>query len=785
MKPICVLLLLSLAALAWAGKITLVANGKPTAVIILAEQPTENARVAAEELQRYLEKISGAKLLILSESMNMRLQVEGVDHPAEIYVGHSGCVDNLRGLDIPAGISKNLHEEGYVLYGKGDRLVLAGNDTLPYYGTRYAVYDFLTRLGVRWYLPGDYGEVVPKMTTIAVDELKVIERPDFSARTFWTHSRGTMAEERQLWMIRNRLNPRSADWLGMPGDSSVNAFMPKDKIKDYPEWFALRPDGSRDTNLPCMADDLRRDDPKYAGKPRIIDHFIDKVKADAKVGKRSSAMAPDDGWPVCTCELCRKLCPFPDDSMSEAWFHFVNGVLEEVNKEYPDHLIATNGYSNRVAPPELPNFNPHKNLVVMFADIGACTIHAYDDPKCYQMRQQLDMLKRWCRLSDKVWIYNYNYTMLVGKSTIVPTERRVARNLPVLHRIGVLGFSDQDDADMSLTGIPTYVVRNVLEWDTSANVPALLDDFYTRWYGSAAVPMKAFYTALDDAFENAPYHAHEDPILPVIYAPALMETLSTALTAAEKAARTDTEKLHVRADRLIYDHLREYVAAEAAKREGHYAEAAKRMEHMLALKVEMNTITPFFGYRPYPVYCEDWEAKRMQSIDAKVNGTEGELLTMLPLQARFHTDPYDLGVTARWMAPELDDDAWSRISTATGWQNQGLADETGRPLMTADGHAYSGVGWYRFEVTLPRSAQGKQVHLFCPALINQVWVWVNDDYVDRSRSMSPWFRPQEVDMDITRFIKPGKNQLTLRVLCRDDHFGANGIFERPFLYVKK
>ena len=66
-------------------------------------------------------------------------------------------------------------------------------------------------------------------------------------------------------------------------------------------------------------------------------------------------------------------------------------------------------------------FNPNKNLVVMFANICACTIHAYDDPKCWQMKRQGQMIQQWCKLCDKVWMYNYNYTMLVNKSTLTPT----------------------------------------------------------------------------------------------------------------------------------------------------------------------------------------------------------------------------------------------------------------------------------------------------------------------------------------------------------------------------
>ena len=118
------------------------------------------------------------------------------------------------------------------------------------------------------------------------------EQPSFAVRTFWTHSKdAAMGETRDLWKIRNKMNPNSAEWLGMPGDSSVIAYMPKDKIKEHPEWFALNRNGTRNPNMPCMMDYLRRDYPKYAGQPRLVDVIAEKVKEDARQG-RPTAMAP-------------------------------------------------------------------------------------------------------------------------------------------------------------------------------------------------------------------------------------------------------------------------------------------------------------------------------------------------------------------------------------------------------------------------------------------------------------------------------------------------------------
>ncbi len=755
-------------------ELVLIRDGKPLATIVTAAKPSENARIAAGELQAYLAKITGAKLPIATD--------DAPPAGALVLVGRSRLTDEMPGLEIPAGKTKNLREEGLLVYADGNRLVLAGNDTEPYYGTRYAVAEFLHRLGVRWYMPGELGEVVPKQATVAVGAMRVVQRPDFPLRNFWEHSRGTMAAECEAWKIHNKMNPRATDAaFGVPGDSSVQGYLPKDQFAAHPDWFALQRDGTRTSSHPCTTSE------------EMIQHFVNRIKADARAGRTISAFAPDDGLPRCWCPRCEKIGngfdgygsnnrdPVPDSSASNEWFYFVNRILAEVNKEFPDHIVSTNGYANRDVPPEVPPgvpFNPRGNLTVMFANICACTIHAYDDPKCWQIQRQGQMVRQWCKLSDKVWMYNYNYTMLVNRATITPMVHRLRRNIPLLKQWGVLGFHDQDEADWAMSGLTTRLVRARLEWDTHADVDAILDDFYAKWYGRAAAPMKAYYEALEAAFDKAPQHGHEDVILRAIYTEALMTRLDGSIRAAEAAAQSQSEKLHVRIERLIYDNLRAFVAAEKAKREGNFAAAAAETGRQIALAEEMNRITPFMGWHPYPTYGAEWEKKRMESVAAKTGGAEGELVTLLPETARFRTDPFDDGRYERWQEPSTDLAAWKPLATTSGWDTQGLQDEKGHP--------YMGAAWYQFDVNVPEGARGKPLSLYGLGVVNEAWVWVNGRYAGHRPYMNPWSRPHALEMDVSQVVEPGRNnRITVRVLCNWDVWGANGIYERMFLYAKK
>jgi hypothetical protein len=751
-------------------RFTLVQDGRPIATIVTAAANNQNTREAAAELQRYVRKISGAELPIVSD--------EQAPHGPLILVGTNRFTAQQPEWRIPSGLTPKLREEGFVIRCQGDRLLLVGNDAGPYYGTRYAVAEFLHRLGVRWFVPGEFGEVIPHAPTLTFPEIEVRQQPDFSMRNYWQHNRDKMGDEDTEWKIHHKMNPRMQEWFGVPGDSSVRAYMPKDQVKLHPDWFALRRDGTRDENMPCMT------------STNMIAWFAERVKADARAGKPYSAFAPDDGMPRCFCPRCQKLAngfdgfgandrdPAEEASTSNEWFYFVNAVLDEVNREFPDHKLVTNGYANRDIPPELPAFNQRHNLVVMFAHISACNLHAYDNPRCWQMERQGQMLRRWCQLCDQVWSYNYNYTLLVGKFTLTPMVDRVRRNLPLLKQWGLLGFHDQDEADWSLTGIPTRLVRAALEWDTKANVDKLLADFYARWFGRAAAPMKAYYDALETAFSQATVHGHEDVVLNAIYSSALLRKLRACIERAEARAESPAEKLHVQLERLMFDQLRDYMAMESAKRECRFAEAAQFADQLTNHPVQMNRICSFFGYEPYATYGPDWEGKRLRQLAAKTDGSEGRLLAILPETARGHADLFDSGRFAGWQQPGFDDSAWQPLRTTIGWEKQGFTDP--------HGHVFRGVMWYRAEVDLPANAAGRSIWLCAPAVVNEAWVWVNGQYAGHRPYQMPWFRPQPIDLDLTPFLRPGqRNQITVRVLNNIDVFGASGIYERMFIYAKE
>jgi hypothetical protein len=759
----------------------IVHDGQPCATIYTAAKPNDKVKLAATELQTYLQKISGAKLDILTEADN--------PHGTLILVGPSSRASQAAhdmGASIPAGLTPGRRDEGFVVVC-GDSLwplVLAGNDAGPYHGTEYAVYEFLNRLGVRWFMPGDYGEVVPKLATITVPAMRVIEKPSFIMRNWWVHALPPYDEQESRWKLRNKMNPEPM--FAVPGDSSVrNVLPPADRVKAEPDLFALNQDGTRNPYHPNLTN------------PKTIEYAANVIKKYLRQhpDANSYGFAPDDGLPRDYSPETLKLNQGFTDllgrpgvpaemSTTEEWIGFVNKVAQEVHRDFPGIYIATNGYANRNLPPQGVKLDDH--LVIMFAAIWSCTLHAYDDPHCWQKVRQAEILRRWCELCPNVWVYNYNYQMLVSSLAAIPETRKIRRELPLMKKWGVIGFNDEARNQWMENGIQSRYLRAKLEWNADADAEAILRDYFSRWYGPAVEPMRAFYEALEDAIEKTPMHGHEDRVLPPVYTPELMRALKGHIARAEGLATAEPARTHVAADRLILDHLEGYVAMSAADAAGNWAEAARQCGLMMDARRKLHAISPFYVWFDETRYHSGiwyWGVLDRQkyyiSLADMTSGKTGDLVATLPAIARLSTDPHDDGLYQEWYGKGARNAAWRSMDATTPFYTQGFED--------AEGHPYVGNLWYRFGVNVPASARGRKVLLYVPAIETEAWCWVNGQYVGYRPYLEAYTRPNQMEVDVTSALKPGAdNIIVLRVNTGlSVAQSSGGLVSRAFLYSPK
>ena len=759
--------------IAHADGITLTQDGLPVATIVLAADAGDKVKAAADDLQTYVERMSGARLPIVDDAAKPA--------GALVLVGRSALTEPFDAA-IPYDLTDDRRDEGFLIRCGHGVLVLAGNDRATYHGTEYAVAELLNRLGVRWYMPGDFGEVVPERRTIAIPPMDLTQKPDFAMRNWWLHTTPELAAEERRWKIRNKMNPDNL--FATPGDSTARNILPESRyFKDHPEYFATNPDGSRNPHLP----NLTSPEAVRIAADIIKEHFHENPDAN------SYGFAPDDGLPRdYTPETLKLHQGFVDilgrpgvaaeESITEEWLLFVNAVTREVRKEFPDKYIATNGYANRNLPPQGVELDDH--LIIMFAAIWSCTMHPFEDPHCWQKTRQGQLLRKWCELCRNVWVYGYSYNMLVSCLTPLPEVAKHRKDFPLMKQWGVMGFLDEARNTWMEPGIASRYLRARMQWDADLDVDGLLDGFYADWYGKAAPHMRRFYEALEDAVQSADIHGHEDRVLPFVYTDDLLAALRREVTWARRAADTETARLHVRAERLIYEHLRAYVEAAQAENGGDFAGAAALYGEIMGYRARLNAISPHFcraDEKRYESGVWYWAAldrkAYFEDLADKTDGTTGDLVTLLPDTAMFRADPHDAGIAEEWYAPDHDDTDWRPLKATVPFYSQGYQD--------ARGHPYVGNIWYRFRVDVPPPAAGERVMLYLPVVETEGWCWVNGRYVGHRGYLEAYIRPLQMELDVTEALASGReNVIVVRVNTGLSLSQASsGLLSRGFVYT--
>jgi hypothetical protein len=288
--------------------VPIVTDGTPIAVIVTADKPGSVAEYAAEELVTHIEKATGARLPVLTES--------GVPRSAayRIYVGDCQAAS---AAGIMAG---KLPPESFVLKTAGDALFIVGEDGAgdplamdTRAGTLWGAYEWLEQsLKVRWLWPGELGTYVPKARTIRESDVNETTSPRFLQRKvrsgpglderpttlgFTPARQAQYIKEQTVFLRRHRmgrsrpLNYRHAfvDWWDKYG-------------QQHPEWFQLLPNGRRGPNKAGARFSMCVSNPGL--QREIVDLWKQAGGADPKALRTINA-CENDILGLCDCSTCK------------------------------------------------------------------------------------------------------------------------------------------------------------------------------------------------------------------------------------------------------------------------------------------------------------------------------------------------------------------------------------------------------------------------------------------------------------------------------------------------
>jgi hypothetical protein len=742
--------------------------------------------LAAADLVKYIELMTGAKprLAFTRAEIDAALQSAG----PVILVGEEALKAKPALADRIRGAAKKnpiLTADAIGLLREGNRVYVAGNHDEAHY---FAVAELLWRWGCRWYMPTDFGECIPEVATLTLGDLDHVYGSPFEIRTYWISWVGDNAGKPEF----QRRNMMHEGRRGFPNTGHALG----QYTKDAP--------GAKGTfNFPITA-------------PETAAHVAKKLEAKFAKGEDIS-IGMEDGNYDSDYPNDVKLMKLQWDKYMMRWsvtdpmLELYNNIAAILQKQYPASKAKLGflAYANMTIPP-VRDMKAERSLFCELAPIDIDPIHGMDDEDSPPRQEYREMLHAWARIMEgRLAIYDYDQGMLVWRDIPNPSHQSFRQDVRHYVRAGILGINTESRNAIGTTFLNLFF-RGRLMWNPEADVDAMLKEFYPKFYGPAAVPMEAYWTAVYQAWADTIVTEHEYFLAPAIYTPEVIEVCRKSLSEAEKlvaplkakANPTRNEKLvldRMAFTRMSFDILDGYLGmVRAAATDLDYKKAAALGEKALAVREKMTDMNGVFTtYRKIGEHGAPWwpgEVKQYARLAEFIAGTSGVLLQKLPLEWAFRRDKARQGVDkqfatqpvdlAYWNAHKSDltlrsrkdyPDEWEMLRTDLYAQAQGIRDP--------DRQSFTGDMWYRTDVDLTADQAQNKVHLMFPGLFNECWLYVNGQEVAYRKQGKLWWLNDyafEWDADLSGKLKPGVNTIALRANC-EHHFG--GMFRRPFLYT--
>lgn len=767
----------------YAKQIVIVEKGKTSAKILILPQSGNFEKLAAEDLAKYIEKMTGAKPEIISTDEQIKQFLSRKDIPLFI-IGSLALKENPQLQKKLESVKKKnpvLRADAIVIKTDGNRIYLAGSNDESHY---YAMAEILRRWGCRFFMPTEFGECVPEYTTLVLDEIDYAYGSPFEVRRYWISWLGDTTGKDQfmrLNMMNNEVVPSGHALAKYTKDISPDPF----KV----------PISERST----------------------AEHVAAKIEKDYAAGKRIS-LGMEDGMYTSDSPKDKELMSlqwdkyFMTPSMTDAFMEFYNNVAEILMKKYPESnaKIGFLAYSNMTLPP-VRDITAKKPLVAYLAPIDIDPIHGMDDPESVPRQEYKEMMYKWAKVMEgKVVIYDYDQGMLVWRDIPNPSIASIRQDIKHYRKAGILGIDTESRGAFATTFINLYIRARLL-WNPDEDVDRLIEEFYPAFYGPMARPMSEYWNSIFKAWEQTIVTEHEYFVAPAIYTEELVGFLEKKLVEAEKIAqtiqakkeRTRNENLYLdrmRFTRLSFEILRNYMSmVKEAATNIDYAKAVSYGEKGLAGREQLTAMSGIFTtYKRIGEHGYAWwpgEVQQYRELSGLIDGTKGNLIKKLPLEWAFMRDPENIGLKENYHSCPVDlsyweknknkydlktrkdypEKTWEVVRTDLYLQAQGIRHK--------DRQSYTGYGWYRTDIALDENQIKGNIHIMFPGLFNECWLYVNGHQVAHRENYKPlWWHNDyrfQWDIDLTGKLKPGKNTIALRIY-NPHHFG--GMFRRPFLY---
>jgi hypothetical protein len=477
--------------------INLVVNCKSDYKIVISSNASYWDSIAAKELQKYIESISGANLPIIDDL--------SLINPLEIVIGKNKHSENIETSEI-------LYD-GFIIKSSGDKIYLIGIDGR---GSLNAVYTFLEKyLGCRMY--SAEVQVIPEQNSINLPQIDILENPVFTYREIYyrqsrndTYSRWHKlvdSEDREKWGLFVH---------------TYQTLLPAEKyFKEHPEYFALR-GNIRVPEEPCLS------------HPEVFNIMGEELRKritenpDAKFW----SVSQNDNFSYCQCAKCGKVDEHEGSSAGSV-INFTNKIA----REFPNKIISTLAYQySRKAPLYI---KPEKNVNIML-----CSIESYRTKPLAEDTSNTGFvydLSEWSKITDNIILWDY-VVQFSNYISPFPNLHILQPNIQLFAKHDVKMMFQQGAGNSNLAEfgeLKTYLISKLL-WNPYVNIDSVMNDFLNGYYGNAGKYIKKYINLMQDELikSDAKLWIYSNPVeeMDFFLTPELMNEYNIIFDEAEQAA---------------------------------------------------------------------------------------------------------------------------------------------------------------------------------------------------------------------------------------------------------
>ena len=436
-------------------KLTIADNSLSNFEIVIADGEDTLLNRAANELQKYIDKISEVEIPVVT----IDKRVEGKH---EIFIGA-----------YPENEFYNPHMIFYKV--KGENLIIGGGSLQS---VLYSVYTFLeNEMGCMWLSPD--AEIVPESDKISISaKLDYEYTPDIETRT--VHSR-LFYENHDF---ADKLKVTYEAFLGYVPEARVHTFhrfMPGSVFYDqHPEYYALK-DGKRLTTQLCLSN------------PDVLRIVTDSVASyfDHHPESDIISVSQDDNTLHCECEDCAAIDK-EEGSASGTMIRFVNRVAEQ----FSDKTISTLAYQYTRKPCKT---KPADNVMVTLCSIE-CDRSKPIEVGCIDFAEDL---KGWKQLTDNIRIWDYT-TQFTDFLAPFPNIHTLGPNIRFFRDNNAKWIFEQHSHNPSeLFELRSYLTAKLL-WYPDRNINDIIHEFCKAYYQEGAEYVEEYINAIHDEISKVP-----------------------------------------------------------------------------------------------------------------------------------------------------------------------------------------------------------------------------------------------------------------------------------------